>query len=149
MIICAALDALGKGKLVGLDPVPQIPEEVWDKIKHRTSLVIGHSPVALEEAYLRAGGLFDFVFLDGDHERSPVAADLDGLVPFMRPGAYVLAHDAHFVHVEQGISDVVNRPASPCIDCGLISKWGGIYEEHIDERRVVWSGLQLLRFMPR
>lgn len=141
-VCCAALDALGQGRLVCLDPDPAISPDVWRKIRHRTVLLPRRSSVeALEEARRRAGGGFDFVLIDGSHHYPHVLEDLAAAAQFMRPGAFLLLHDAHFPDVAQAIEDALKL--LPLTDCGLLCTERCPGSAPGPKR--VWGGLRLLR----
>ncbi len=147
-LICAALDAAGAGRLVCLDPRPQIAPETLERLAGRATLLRGDSPAAIPEAARLVGGSFDFVFVDGDHGRAGVAADLEGCLPFLADGAHVLLHDAHFRDVRAGIDDVLARHPE-LVDAGLVSTEQNPVPTPPGEPPVVWGGLRLLRFTRR
>lgn len=43
---------------------------------------------------VHAGGPFDLLYIDGDHEAAGVRADFFNYAPFVRPGGWVAFHDA-------------------------------------------------------
>lgn len=117
-LIHAALSDLDHGHLVSLDPSPQLAFK-WDEIADRATLVIGMSPADLGRVMQLAGGPFDFVFLDANHSREAVRADLRGLVDVVAPGCPILCHDAYHVGVIDGINDVLSQ-GLPLRDCGIV-----------------------------
>ena len=58
LITVAALDQIGAGTLVCIDPTPLIAEAHWERIAHRATLLTGGSPEILGEAH-RLAGPFD------------------------------------------------------------------------------------------
>lgn len=139
-VIVEALNQCGSGKLVAIDPEPQIADHVWQRIKHRCQLVAEPSPAAIPKASsLVAGGQFDFVFIDGDHARA--FDDLRGVMPYLAPGAYIVCHDCYFKLVQQDIQKALRKYPS-LIDCGML----GTHRVQIDGHW--WTGSQVLRFCP-
>lgn len=118
-IIHAALCDLGRGRLMALDPQPALGQDA-ELLSDRVTFLAGPSPEALGEARTLAGGLFDFVLLDGDHSCGAVLADLAGLATVIRPGGLVLAHDAYFPETAAGI-DAALQAGLPFTDAGLVS----------------------------
>ena len=85
LIVAKAMDAVqSDGKLILVDFNPQIEESNWRQMEHRSALVKGRSPQILSEACRAAGGPFDFVFVDGDHEATGVMRDAQGVLPVPR-----------------------------------------------------------------
>jgi predicted O-methyltransferase YrrM len=119
-IIHAALCDLGKGRLVALDPQPRVlPEEVR-LMADRVTFLSLPSPQGLQKAREVAGGLFDFVLVDGDHSTEGVLDDLEGLIEVTRPGTLILAHDAYYPLVERGIRAALQERL-PFVDAGMVS----------------------------
>ena len=81
MIMCAALDEIGKGAIVCIDPNPVVEPQHWETVAHRATMIVGTSPDAVPQAAEMAGGAFDFVLIDGDHTTEGVRRDLEGLLP--------------------------------------------------------------------
>ncbi len=147
-IIHAALSDLGRGVYVGVDPKPELDFD-WASIADRCTLIAGYSPAALPEARDRAGGDFDFVFLDGDHNEAPTRADLLGIAGVAAPGAVVLCHDAYHEGVERAVAGVL-REGVPFRDCGLIATTlnQGVYVDVRDGqemKRTRYGGVRMLR----
>jgi predicted O-methyltransferase YrrM len=116
-IIANAMEDNGCGMVVGLDPEPRI--EVRKRDFHgRYHLILKPSPEGLQEAFQVAGGRFDFVFIDGLHMYKQVVRDIEGILPFLCDGAYILFHDAFHYGVANAISESVAR--IPMLhDCGF------------------------------
>jgi hypothetical protein len=144
MIIVAALDDVGAGSLVCIDPEPLVAEEDWNRVAHRAILLPGGSPDVLEEALAVSDGPIDFAFIDGDHGYAGVVRDIVGVVPLMADGGYLLFHDAHFCEVRQAIDFCLQRFGGRLLDCGMLSVE---QNPEADRPDVVWGGLRLLRFM--
>ncbi len=154
MIIAAALRDLATGgersssspgetperaRLVGLDPEPQIPFD-WDRVLGDTAtLLIGASPADLGAARDSAGGLFDFVFIDGDHEYEGVAADLRGVIEVTHPGAIILCHDAYYAPARQAMDDAL-ASGLPLTDVGMVCTTASPGTEH--GQPVTYCGLR-------
>jgi predicted O-methyltransferase YrrM len=118
LLIANALRDLKHGRLFSIDPAPQLafdPAELADV----ATLLIGRSPQILSEACERAGGLFDFVLLDGDHSTDGVRRDLEGLRDVAAPGCVVLAHDAYNPAVTAGLDQAIL--SGGWSDVGLVS----------------------------
>lgn len=142
-IIHAALSDLNRGVLVGVDPAPAI-EFDWSTIADRAHLVTGASPSALPQAAKLAGGLFDFVFIDGDHSEAGCRADLEGVIPFTAPGAMILLHDSYHPPVKRAIQHVLASDDT-FIDAGLVCTTLN-NGTHVESGRVVpYGGIRMLR----
>lgn len=139
-IIHAALADLGKGRLIGIDPSLQLTYDPA-KLEEYVTFLAASSPDGLSEACELAGGLFDFVLLDGDHDRRGVRNDIEGLIDVTSEGAIVLAHDAYFSCVAEGIQDALDRGV-PFFDGGVVSTTAhhGIDDGH----QVSYAGFRLL-----
>jgi len=144
-IMCAALDDLGgAGRLVCVDPNPQITPAVWQQLRHRTTLLTGPSPQLLPDAWRAAGGgPFDFALIDGDHLTPSVIQDTEGTMAVLANQAYMLFHDVHYDPVKNGIQQMLDKYPGTLTNCGLLSVevtpfW--------NEQQYFFGGLQLLRF---
>lgn len=146
-IIHAALSDLGRGRLIALDPGPQLRID-WATIADRAQLLIGRSPEDLGRAAELAGGTFDFVMLDGDHSIAGVRRDLDGLMKVTRPGSVILAHDAYYWEVDKAFKDAIAE-GMPLIDSGFCSTTRNVVEGCTDGHappdggQVAWGGLRM------
>lgn len=139
-VLGAALDAVGHGGLVCVDPAPELGEQAWAAVEHRGRLVAGPSPDALEEAERLAGGRFDFAFLHGEHSREGVVRDLEGALAVAVDDAHLVLHDALHATVREGIDDVLARPGGRLHDAGIVAD-----QPTIDGDGRWWGGLRLLR----
>ncbi len=144
-ITCAALDDVGAGHLVCVDPNPLVPDQVWLGLAHRATMLRGNSPGALAEATAMAGGLFDFVFIDGDHTHAGVVRDVDGVLGVAAPGAHLLFHDSHYWEVRDAIDECVTRHAGRLIDGGTLSALATEPITAPDGSQACWGGFRLLR----
>lgn len=140
MIITAALDEVGSGALVCVDPAPVIEPVHWRQIAHRATLLTGPSPDVLGQARAGAAAPFDFALIDGDHACAGVMRDVEGVLPIVADGAYLLFHDAHFPEVAAAIERELAAHPGRLIDCGMLS-----VERSVDSDDTVWGGLRLLR----
>jgi predicted O-methyltransferase YrrM len=148
VITVAALDDVGEGQLICIDPKPQIPAETWSTLTHRATMIVGTSPQALKEARQTAGGDFDFIFIDGDHKREPVIRDVEGVLDIAAPGAHLLFHDSHFWQVREALDACVAKYPGRLFDCGMLSAFGTgavVTPEGITTRM---GGLRMLRVAP-
>jgi predicted O-methyltransferase YrrM len=139
MIITAALDDLAGGRLACVDPQPLFDPRDWHRIEHRAVLIPHASPGAIAEASDALEGRFNLVFIDGDHSRAGVLADIRGLLPQLADRAYLLFHDAHHAEVAAAIGESL-RLYPALADCGLISR-----DRHAGGAQF-WGGLYLLQF---
>jgi predicted O-methyltransferase YrrM len=146
-IIIAALDDIGAGSLICVDPNPVVAPETWDKISHRATLLSGNSPEILSRAKEAAGGSFDFALIDGDHSLEGVVRDIEGVLPLLADQAFLLFHDAHFDPVKDGIDRMLSKHRARLVDCGMVSVERT--EDPDGQPRVCWGGLRMLRFSRR
>ncbi len=144
-IIAGALDDVGGGVLVCVDPSPLVPPEIWSRIAHRATMVRGYSPDALVEARATVDGDFEFVFIDGDHTRAGVVRDVEGVLDFVAPGAHLLFHDSHYWEVSAGIDDCVARHADRLVECGTLSTLSTEPIVAPDGKTARWGGFRMLR----
>lgn len=115
-IISIALDYLGSGELFSIDPRHQITEERYREIAHRTTLIHGHSPKAIQNV----GCKFDFAFIDGNHEA--LTQDCEGIYPFLLPDALLIFHDAYFPPVKQSLDKWVSDHPAEMLDHGIVDR---------------------------
>jgi len=140
LLIHAALSDLSHGRLVSIDPCPELSFD-WRILADRATLLVGESPRDLARAMHLAGGTFEFVFLDANHSREPVRNDLRGLVEVVAPGGLILCHDAFHDGVARGIADALEL-GLPFRDAGIVSRTRNVGRE--DGRRESYGGLRLL-----
>jgi hypothetical protein len=144
-ITCAALDDIGAGRLVCVDPNPLVPDDVWARVAHRATLLRGWSPDALVEAYTSAGGDFQFVFIDGDHTHAGVVRDVEGVLEVSAPGAHLLFHDSHYWEVSNAIDECLRRWPTRLVDGGTLSALSTEPIAAPDGTESRWGGFRLLR----
>lgn len=145
LIVTAALDARqAPGRLVCVDPKPQIAPEHWRQLEPRATLLQGFSPAILPQARKTMGGPFDFVLIDGDHTYEGVLRDASGVLPLAAEGAYLLFHDSFFPDVSQAIRDFVARHPDEIIDCGPLTRDVTV-EQDPQSGPIRWGGLRLLQ----
>jgi predicted O-methyltransferase YrrM len=145
-IIVAALDDVGAGELICVDPNPQVDPELWARLAHRATMVAGPSPDILAGLAPTAALRFELTLIDGDHGYDGVARDIEGVLPVLADEAYALFHDAHYHEVAAAIDAALSRHPAELVDCGLISTLEVPEAEEEGKRRVVWGGLRMLRF---
>ncbi|HEU5099279.1 MAG TPA: class I SAM-dependent methyltransferase, partial [Roseiflexaceae bacterium] len=89
---------------------------------------------------------FDFALIDGDHERKGVIKDIEGVLPLMANGAYLVFHDAYYYGVADGIDRMLNKHKKRLTDCGMISTEQTVEGRTVKGRPVIWGGLRMLRY---
>ncbi len=145
LLVAAALDALeSPARMVCVDPQPRIAPEHWDRLKHRTTLLVGASPAILPDASQAAGGPFDFVLIDGDHTRAGVKRDAVGVLPYVEDGGYLLFHDSLSPEVAGGVQDFAAEHMDAIVDFGTLTR-EVTYQEDDQGNRVRWGGLRLMQ----
>lgn len=142
MIAVAAFDDIGRGRIVCIDPEPQIKPELWASIEHRATLLRGLSPAILKEAERVAGGKFGIALIDGDHRRDGVIADLVGVMEVLEENGYMLMHDAHHPEVSEGIDHMLGAHPETLVDCGMLSNPSS---PDSNSETVEWAGIRVLR----
>gem|GEM_PF-216174 len=144
LIVTSAMDASGsQGRIVCVDPHPQISSENWKRIEHRAILLQGHSPGILSQAAQVAGGTFDFVLIDGDHTVVGVSQDAYGVLPFLAKGGYLLFHDAYFSEIAYALNEFTIHNADHVVDLGYLSR--EVTTQTSSSGTVRWGGLRLMR----
>ncbi|MBI4552047.1 MAG: class I SAM-dependent methyltransferase [Candidatus Latescibacteria bacterium] len=140
-IITCAMEDNGAGRLIGVDPNPDIT--VNPRVFHgRFHLIARPSPEAVAEAREAAGGPFDFVLIDGVHVYDQVTKDIEGCLPHLTDGAYLLLHDAFNYGVREAIRAAIQAHSS-LHDCGYVGT-----TVYTSEPLLTYRGLRLLRFDP-
>jgi predicted O-methyltransferase YrrM len=145
LLVASAMNALqSPGRLVGIDPEPQIMPEVWQILEPRMTLLRGRSPDSLPAAAEAAGAPFDLVLIDGAHTYDSLLADAEGVWPLLANDAHLLFHDSHNHEVDRAINAFLRRHRSQVADAGTLSRdftielGPGGHVHH-------WAGLRLLR----
>lgn len=139
-IITNAMEENGRGKLVGIDPEPDLAVKA-DALHGRYTLLREFSPQAIPAAREAAGGSFDFVLIDGLHIHDQVVKDLAGVLPHLADGAYVLFHDAFHYGVAAAIREAVESDPR-LVDCGYPCRTANPYADPWTP----YNGFRLLRF---
>jgi predicted O-methyltransferase YrrM len=145
LIMCAALDDLGHGDIVCVDPEPRITPENMAAIKHRTTVVAAPSPGALSTASKVAKRPFDFALLDGDHSFDGLVRDVEGILPILADSAHLVFHDAHYYEVKDAIDSCVSAHVE-LTDAGLISVEVTAHDGPSEGREINWGGLRMLLY---
>lgn len=145
LLVAAALDSLNSsGRLICIDPRPQIEPEHWQRLAHRVTLLEGYSPDILPKARELAGGPFDFILIDGDHTQAGVLRDARGVLPFAADGAYLLFHDSFYFEVAKAIDHLVREHPHDLIDFGLLTREYTV-TPGTEDSGVRWGGLRMLQ----
>ena len=139
-IMANAMEENGKGLIIGLDPAPNLKVNPRD-LHGRYTVIAKPSPEAVPEARDAAGGPFDFVLVDGLHQYSQVRRDIEGILPHLADGSYVLFHDAFHYGVATAIAEAVR--SNPTLrDCGYACRTARIHYDPVTP----YNGFRLLRF---
>ena len=133
-IIVHAMDLNKAGELVMVDPRPQLADGLWSTISHRATLLAESSPEALHSI----DGDFEFVFIDADHTRSGVLADVTAVAERLRPGGVIILHHVLYEESRAGIEEALQ--STDLIDCGSLCT-----NASFDEAGRSWAGLGMLR----
>jgi predicted O-methyltransferase YrrM len=139
-IIANAMEDNGKGIAVGIDPQPKI--QVRARALHgRYRLLVKPSPEGLPEARELAGGPFEFVLVDGLHLYSQVCRDIEGILPHLCEGAFVMFHDAFHYGVGTAINEALSK--NPLLrDCGFPCRMPRLSYDAFTP----YNGVRLLRY---
>jgi hypothetical protein len=149
LLVNAAFDALqSDGRIVCVDPKPQIKPEHWDRLAARATLIQGYSPDVLPQAVEAAGGPFDLVLIDGDHSYKGVMRDSMGVLPYVSDRAYLLFHDSLFSDVARGLDDFARQQAHQIVDFGTLTR-EVTYQQTEQGTAVRWGGLRLMQVRRR
>jgi Methyltransferase domain len=119
MVIAAALEENGVGRIISIDPLPSI--DPYDpRYRGRLVQLQAASPEAIEEAAGIAGPPFDLALIDGIHIYKQTAKDLAAALSHLGDRAYILLHDSFHFGVSEAIREAL--AAEPTlIDCGYVS----------------------------
>ena len=74
-----------------------------------------------------------------------MAKDIEGVLPVLTDGAYVIFHDAHYFEVAEAIDEMVHKHADRLMDCGMLSTEQTPEGRSVEGKPVIWGGLRLLR----
>jgi hypothetical protein len=117
------MDAAGyDGRLILIDPEPQIDPVHWDQMSERSVLLQGKSPDAIPEARRAAGRPFDFVFIDAGHSTKAVMRDAEGVLPHVQDGAYLLFHDSYRGEITDAIDRFTRVHLGSVVDFGTLTR---------------------------
>jgi len=145
LLVNAALNSLqAEGRLVCIDPKPQIEPEHWKILEPRTTLLTGYSPDILPRASEAAGGPFDLVLVDGDHTYQAALRDGRGVLPYAADGAHLLFHDSFLPDVARAIDEVAQGSASEIVDFGTLTREVTVQVDSAGQA-IEAAGLRLLR----
>lgn len=145
LIVSTAMDASGNdGRMVCVEPNPQIDPEHWSRIGSRATLLQGSSPDVLPDAYETAGSPFDFVFIDGDHTYAGVLRDANGVLPFVADGAYLLFHDSFLPDVARAVHVFVAQHSDQIVDFGTLTREVTLQPQPQAEP-IQWGGLRMMQ----
>lgn len=81
---------------------------------------------------------FDFIFIDGDHAKAGVLADLNAVLGHCHYETVILLHDAAYYQVKEAIQEVLDK--EQFINMGLLCP--GVWAEM---ENVFWGGIHELR----
>jgi glycosyltransferase involved in cell wall biosynthesis/predicted O-methyltransferase YrrM len=144
-IVCAAMDAAhSHGKIVCVDPQPQISSETLHQIEHRAVIIEGYSPDILPQARQAAQADFDFALIDGDHSYPAALIDGEAVLQYCNQGAYLLFHDCFNPDVQRAIDELVSKHSTFLVDLGPVTREYTLQDGH----NIRWGGLRLLRVRP-
>jgi hypothetical protein len=144
LIIAAAMAASDNpGRMVCVDPDPQIDPEHWKQLEPRTVLVKGASPDILPHAQEVAGGPFDLVLIDGDHSYSGALRDASGVMEHVAERAHLIFHDGYNLEVARAIEEFICLFQGRVIDFGLLTREVAFVDQ------VRWGGLHMVQVQPR
>jgi len=109
------------------------------------------SIAAMREANYLVADPFDFVLIDGNHRYNHAIYDTLTVLPFVRPGGFLLLHDAAFFEVRDAVRQLLRL--TNLTDCGYIARHVNVHakEEPRDpegfwaEEPTRWGGMYLLR----
>lgn len=139
VIICSALEDVGHGILVGLDPSPNIAYQ--NKLFFgRFKMVDMASPEGVEKASEIAGALFDMVHFDSIVAHDPMQIDINGCLPYLADPAYLLINNSVHYGVNLAIQEAVDSNDS-LHDCGFIN-----VSSRVVDPKLSHGTLRLLRY---
>jgi predicted O-methyltransferase YrrM len=137
-ILCAALDDLGSGRIITVDPEPSVAGELWAMLEHRTTQV-----ATVEEALATIDDEIDLVLLYHQYVAAEVVEAVDALSPRLAPGAHVLVHDAHLGSMRDAVQEILRRHEGAFVDAGLLAT-ATTEERRPDGDVTRFGGLRLL-----
>jgi predicted O-methyltransferase YrrM len=117
-IVAAALDDVGGGTLVCVDPAPRVSDTDWTRIAHRVTLLSGDLADVVDEVRAVAGGFVDLAFVAA--ERAEVGRALEATSRLLGEGAYLLLQGALDADGARAVDALVAR-GRRFVDCGALS----------------------------
>ena len=89
-------------------------ENTFDKAtKERNIVKLKMSVVEASKIFLKAGVLFDFIYIDGDHSYEWVKLDIRHSLPFLKPHGIIAGHDYTFSYkdrVVKAVDEILGKP---------------------------------------
>lgn len=138
-IMACALEDNNQGLIVGIDPFPEFKvSQRW--LQGRFHLITKPSPQAISEAREVAGQPFDFVLIDGLHIYEQVKKDIEGTLPHVANGGYLLFHDAFHFGVSEALREALESYPS-LSDCGYVCA-----TPSLEQGIIAYGGFRMLRF---
>lgn len=103
--------ALHCRRVVAIDPWPYllVRRQFQARVGHypHVEMVEGHSP----DAFNRVKGLFDLIYIDGDHDYEPVKKDIMAGLAFLEEGGWIGGHDyGSCPGVQQAVDELLGPP---------------------------------------
>lgn len=143
--------AAPQAKMWCIDPNPQF--ETGD-VGGQTIIIKDYSTLGINS--LPPDLKFDFIFIDGDHSRPGVLADLNAILGHVHYETVVLLHDAEYFQVKIAIEEVIAQekffdhkllcPGTYAPDENVT--WGGIYKLIPNIRTKLKMGERELHYRP-
>jgi predicted O-methyltransferase YrrM len=141
-IIASAMEDVGVGRVIGLDPVRAITTP-RRRFHGRFEIIEKASPEGIADASVAAGGAFDLAHLDGINIYDQAKRDIEGVLPYMAPTSYILINNPFHYGVAQAIRESI-RANSTLHDCGYVCTSA----DATVLPNLAYQGLQLLRVGP-
>lgn len=117
--VCRGVDPLGYAP-VGKEWERSVLGATIDEIQQRARVKVEwwqmSSVAAMREAH-HQGLRFDSIFIDGSHHYAETKADIEGWLPFLRPGGIIAGHD--YWPADPGVMDAVNEVFPEGIEVAL------------------------------
>jgi predicted O-methyltransferase YrrM len=137
-IMAAAMEDAGRGRIVGLDPLPRIDARA-PRYHGRFTLITARAPEGIEAARQAAGGNFDLVYYDGPNVYSEVKRIIDALIPHLADPARLLFDNGLHFGVHEAVREAIEH--EPRLhDAGFLTVTPELHEH------VAYLGLRLVRF---
>jgi predicted O-methyltransferase YrrM len=142
VVMAHALERLGTGEIICLDPDPKWDDPTWALADEtdRVTVVQMPSPEGLEAAFNGPAALFDFVLIDGDHAAAAIILDVSRMLPYLASQACLIFHDAYLEGVSAAIDWLVENH-DELYDAGIVSRTAGTLPDD-----TVWGGLRMVTF---